>query len=1251
MEAVLQVPSVLVLLVIIGTFFVGMTALIIGLAWWHSRTGRRRRFVVVGRADQASRGENRLTDNASVSSSELPKPFRGDEPTLVANAASNLTANTTIASQSLRMQSVGSDSSFATGEALSKPTSVDSITIATFTQRDILLVADVIDTAKVSMEVALLPDVNRTSEYENPPESPSTANPVRWFRVGETVVIGNQEISCGLFYAGSCATSLVESDDPAVIDVDLPVSGLGSRDFSITEPQLSYAALSPANRQEYLQWLAASRRDRSVPSWCLWLFLYGLERRLLLDGQQQARIEIDLPAIEEELKGFLDAYGSAQAAIVRRVGDLLCWIQVKLERPGLYRLLPRETDDLEDYPLSLKVSLARAADQGRPIPSYLALAWIRSTPPTRADVPSERYRLDFAVEFERRYRKTYGMGVIALRSPVKLRVVYHPANPVLARQGDASLELSSLTDISRVSAPFEKVRALAFEVAEELAPKKPTVAPRDPHTTVKEQPAKPRSLKVDLPSPASEVQASSPSRERFPSRPSQSEAPAPEPTVGPAPTMPAPPVRESIKPAPALPTAPPREVNRGAPSHAIPKPPKELDTWHWYGPGEQVVVAGRSLTHGLIYVGTSIKGPSGNSEPSLINPTLPVDQTGDFKKGLLSRLPDYGAMPPSARAAYLDWLASGRRHPDAALDYVFLFLFGLERRVIVDSTTYPSATADFAAIGQELREILEVYGDRSSTLATFASELLAVIIVRQLPPRLYDTKFPNTPSDAGLLTLHKIALGQVAKDVVPLPVDLALAWVQRSADLRTPTAAKRCPSEFARLFALRYAEKHGAGLGLPFGRTRLTCEYRSVSVALQEIRVPPVRLGHLPDVTELATPIQALSEIAQTTSDELEPFSRFVFRNPTLRDSAEAALELPVDLWNDHQRSALRELGARTRGGSIVVSYREVLNLFSAALLPTAQVIAALRRALASVSVGIEEEPRAPDAAADPKGFVTLHRLAAKDGLTAPREAFVIARSMLQLAAVIAFSDGELGAAELNQLRTSIDAWTHLSAGERGSLHAQLLLLTKRTANLATVGRGLRKLPKRSRESVAAFLLQVAQADGHISVDEERYLTKACDLLGVSAADLLGSIRNAPAKPNQPRTHPSYGLLDQKRVEAVVAETEQVQALLAGLFADDVALDEEVEVSGQTIPQTRSGLLGLDSAHARLAERLLSRSRWNRVELESLARELSVMLDGAIEHINDAAFSRYDLPFCEGEDPLVINPDLVARLAGGDGPS
>jgi len=56
--------------------------------------------------------------------------------------------------------------------------------------------------------------------------------------------------------------------------------------------------------------------------------------------------------------------------------------------------------------------------------------------------------------------------------------------------------------------------------------------------------------------------------------------------------------------------------------------------------------------------------------------------------------PSYCEVSPRARAAYLRWLEDGRRDESTYIGYVFLFFYGLERRLLGDlggNVSHPEA--------------------------------------------------------------------------------------------------------------------------------------------------------------------------------------------------------------------------------------------------------------------------------------------------------------------------------------------------------------------------------------------------------------------------------------------------------------------------------------------------------------------------------------------------------------------------------
>ena len=90
-----------------------------------------------------------------------------------------------------------------------------------------------------------------------------------------------------------------------------------------------------------------------------------------------------------------------------------------------------------------------------------------------------------------------------------------------------------------------------------------------------------------------------------------------------------------------------------------------------------------------------------------------------------------------------------------------------------------------------------------------------------------------------------------------------------------------------------------------------------------------------------------------------------------------------------------------------------------------------------------------------------------------------------------------------------------------------------------------------------------------------------------------------------------------------------------------MVLEAETETETAEAPK---GLMGLDEAHTALARMMLSRPEWSREELLDVAADLDLMLDGALEHINEAAFDTHDMALFEGDDPVTVNAEILEKV-------
>jgi hypothetical protein len=197
------------------------------------------------------------------------------------------------------------------------------------------------------------------------------------------------------------------------------------------------------------------------------------------------------------------------------------------------------------------------------------------------------------------------------------------------------------------------------------------------------------------------------------------------------------------------------------------------------------------------------------------------------------------------------------------------------------------------------------------------------------------------------------------------------------------------------------------------------------------------------------------------------------------------------------------------------------------------------------------------------------------------------------------------------------------------------------------------------KEAIAAFMATVAQSDGEVSPAEVKLLEKVYKALGVDAKKVFTDVHAVAAgvKPTAAavaKVEETGFKLDPAKIAALQQDTERVSALLANIFTEAEAEDtvtspadtqQEPDGESDLEPSTSAaGLLGLDEAHSALARMMLSRPEWSREELLDVAADLDLMLDGALERINEAAFDAHDMPLCEGDEPVVVNAEFLEKV-------
>lgn len=703
----------------------------------------------------------------------------------------------------------------------------------------------------------------------------------------------------------------------------------------------------------------------------------------------------------------------------------------------------------------------------------------------------------------------------------------------------------------------------------------------------------------------------------------------------------------------------------------LPAAPAGYGAAIWIPLGQSATVAGISIPGGMIYVGTKLRNLSGRSDPALIDPSKNVAARGDYTdRNLMDYWPSYSEISPEARHAYLQWLAGGRKDPMADIGYVFLFLYGLERRVVVDGSgngeEAMAAEADYPAITREVRRLLSIYGERNSSFKRYANDFLTVVELTNFTEKLYSKPLPEFTDDHELPIYLRLALGQCAVDKFPVPAALALAWVRMDPNIYLRTPATRCPEQFEMMFQHKYTEMLKGGIVLPKNKTKLKFIYRAASSGLHEYGAIKLTFGEIPDVAVLTGPVKKLRVVAEAATAELDSYSRLLVRSPGAAKSLEGLLTLPPTVWGADARQKLDALVARIScEGMVIMKLQELATSLGEAQSLERNLVISLARALETVHVGIEPDVLSGAKTPKAEATVVLFSVAAGETVSRGSATYQAAALTLQLATAVALVDGDIGAEELHHLQHQIEGWTHLTHAHQQRLRAHMRCLLDTPPSLTLLKKRLEPLATPAKEAIAKFMSVIAQADGNVSSVEIKMLEKVYKALGVDPRKVFSDVhavaaaassgkRGTPAPgaalPDQKQANPGFQL-DAVRVAALQKDTEKVSILLANIFTEEsieaTAPQQNLVIASELEEEqdeTPFGLKGLDDAHTFFVNQLTSRPAWTSEELLDLASDLDLMLDGALERINEAAFDAHDEPLTEGDGTVTINRAILEKV-------
>ncbi len=351
-----------------------------------------------------------------------------------------------------------------------------------------------------------------------------------------------------------------------------------------------------------------------------------------------------------------------------------------------------------------------------------------------------------------------------------------------------------------------------------------------------------------------------------------------------------------------------RNINRK------PEPPKRppYEAFHtapvgvWQPPRTSIVINNITIPGGMFYTGTMLLSRDGKTnDPALINTSLPIEMASQVRKIGLGAINPYAVsvksmnncqkahwetLSPAERGQYLEWLSSGRVHPDIPSACLMLYLFGLERRLLIDGPKEHFPASESMMLIQEVQRIAATYGARWEIKDT-ANRILAIVWANSHDPRFAS----DVPAQCDLasnscLSIFPYYLATFTSRHNEVPVQVMQHWFQVHPDINRDETLEANPY-YQKLFKLLFDKEFGGGYSVPECGEKLRIQYQAVNYGLGTLEY---EFGSVLDVynePETLALFQSIIDRCRTSLHEYEEQLREQERNPI-----GALLRQPIDV-------------------------------------------------------------------------------------------------------------------------------------------------------------------------------------------------------------------------------------------------------------------------------------------------------------------------------------------------------------------
>jgi hypothetical protein len=687
------------------------------------------------------------------------------------------------------------------------------------------------------------------------------------------------------------------------------------------------------------------------------------------------------------------------------------------------------------------------------------------------------------------------------------------------------------------------------------------------------------------------------------------------------------------------------QIKTGAVKNAFRLPPAFKSDYRWVAPGESVTIGKYTVSCGLFYFGTSMRLVNGEQSAALVDPTLPFPQK--YKNaphgGKMPEEYDYAQLSPLQRREYLAWLAGDRSDPEANDWTLLLFLTGLERRVIEDGRRGLVTLEERRVIRDEAARLLSLYGDKNNAAVFTLTRFFQFMELNLFERKLYTLPVPPEKPGREASVYLTVLINQCAEDKQALSAEAVFTIFISQVGMENLAPIFYCFHEYKALFLDYFNQSYKDKVFVTREKEKQMIKTNYIPLS-DQVRADEIAIPCALHKISCGPVLPVMKDINKRCMTDLYEYLRYLTSEES--DKRRERFVKPFFFWDDALKERAYKLkNAIVEKESILCEAEWLIERLDENIPFSIELLGDITHGLEYIGISstfdalimlneeVEEDTeislypfpgQAGDQSYDDFRFQmeTMRLLSAAAKECIPEEYPL-------------FYPGCLCSEPLN-------AYQHKKAA-----YAFFMLRDKPVTFKKAVKPFIRTPPELKYALVQlitrffdSYRTNYKYDTGYTGI---AFLEKLYAALKIDKAELYSRLHKDAAGEAVKPVSASFSL-DKEKIKKLRSDTEDVSELLSAVFVDGEPRTHGVPKRAAP-PSAQSAstaaLWGLNVPHSLFIEKLVEKARWTREEAAALADTGGLILDGAIEILNEAAFEKHEDLFVDDEGGEIVLNETI----------